>query len=99
MIHDLRSFLRSNGKVDIHVLFEGNGLDPNDFQLTGGLVYDEADLNDIEIKVSQANWEIKSGFLVATANLDEALIRLDGPLGLADDRDIDLQITKIDVDK
>ena len=99
MIHDLRSFLRSNGKVDIHVLFEGNGLDPNDFQLTGGLVYDEADLNDIGIKVSQANWEIKSGFLVATANLDEALIRLDGPLGLADDRDIDLQITKIDVDR
>ena len=99
MIHDLRSFLRSNGKVDIHVLFEGNGLDPNDFQLTGGLVYDEADLNDIGIKVSQANWDIKSGFLVATANLDEALIRLDGPLGLADDRDIDLQITKIDVDK
>jgi hypothetical protein len=67
--------------------------------LTGGLVYDEADLNDIGIKVSQANWEIKSGLLVATANLDEALIRLDGPLGLADDRDIDLQITKIDVDK
>jgi hypothetical protein len=99
MIHDLRSFLRSNGKVDIHVLFEGNGLDPNDFQLTGELVYDEADLNDIGIKVSQANWEIKSGLLVATANLDEALIRLDGPLGLADDRDIDLQITKIDVDK
>lgn len=99
MIHDLRSFLQSNGNVDIHVQFEGEGLDPSDLQLTGGLVYDEANLNDIGIKVSQANWKIESGQLVATANLDEARIRLQGPLGLANDRDIDLQITKIDVDK
>ena len=99
MIHDLRSFLRSDGDVNIHVQFEGDGLDPNDLRMTGELVYDEASLNDIGIKVSQANWEIKSGQLLATANLDEARIRLDGLLGLANDRDIDLRITKIDVDK
>ena len=99
MIHDLRSFLQSNGKVDIHVQFKGDSLDPNDFQLTGELVYDEADLNNIGIEVSRVNWKVKSGQLVAIANLDEARIWLEGPLGLANDRDIDLQITRIDVDK
>ncbi len=92
-------FLVVNGRVNGKILFRGNSANLNGFQLDSNLELSEASLNDVPIRLSKARCDIKHNRLSVSANLDDAEIRLNGPLGSAGPSAINLNITQIDVGK
>ena len=67
--------------------------------LTGTLKIDEAAMNDVSIRVSEARVEIAENQLHVAANLDAAKIQIDGKAGLGEALDLDLEIRRIDTGK
>ncbi|MDE0185856.1 MAG: translocation/assembly module TamB domain-containing protein [Candidatus Poribacteria bacterium] len=92
-------FLVVNGRVNGKILFRGGSANLNGFQLDSNLELSEASLNDVPIRLSKARCDIENNRLSVSANLDDAEIRLNGPLGSADPSAINLNITQIDVGK
>ena len=67
--------------------------------LTGGLKIDQAAMNDVPIRVSEASFQIAENQLHVAANLDDANIRVNGAAGLEGALDLDLEIRRIDTGK
>ena len=67
--------------------------------LTGGLKIDQATMNDVRIRVSEASFEIAGNQLQVAANLDDANIRVNGAAGLEGALNLDLEIRRIDTGK
>ena len=67
--------------------------------LTGGLKIDQAAMNDVPIRVSEASFQIAGNQLHVAANLDDAKIQVDGTAGLKGALNLDLLIRRIDTGK
>ena len=92
-------FLVVKGGVNGKILFSRDSSNLNGFQLDSTLELSEAALNDVPIRLSKGRCEIENNRLSLSANLDEAEIRLYGPLGPVGQSDLNLNITQIDVGK
>ncbi len=94
-----KDFLEVKGALGGKLQFSGNGLDRRKIALDGNLQLDDASLNGVPIRLSAARYQLNNEYLSITANLDDAQIEINGKSGLTDPHDMDLHITKIDVDK
>ena len=67
--------------------------------LTGDFKIDEAAMNDVHIRVSEASFQIAADQLQVAANLDNAKIKINGTAGLKEALNLDLEIQHIDTDR
>lgn len=88
-------------KADVNgeVQFSGNGADLGKTHLDGHFQMDNASLNGVPIRLSEARYRLKDEYLSITANFDDAQIEVNGNPGLTGRHDMDLRITKIDIGK
>jgi len=99
MINVPENLLVATGDLNGKIQFSGSSSAPRDLKLDSALQLANATLNNVPVRTSDVHGKIEADELSLTANLDEARIQLNGTLGFAGQRNLELNITKIDVGK
>ena len=98
----LDSHVRVNGSLPTDQQVSSRGKEnlkaaiADSLNLAGDFKLEEAAMNDVPIRVSEASFQIVADQLQVVANLDDAIIRIDGAAGLKEPLDLNLKIAHID---